>query len=521
MSNYDISAMPYDDKLPGWLTDRGAGVLLHPSSLPGEYGIGCLGKHAREWIDFLSDAGFSYWQMCPLGPTGFGDSPYQVFSSSAGNPYFIDLEIFLAKGYLSKEDLTLLNQFDPTEVNYGGLYQYFYPALRKIFHRFKQDPLSLEDQYGSIESFKNHHQDWLFPFAKFQSLKFLHNFKPWWEWNDDGEYHIIESALPKTCLAEFDFQVFLQYLFRSQWNELHQYAKSKKISLIGDLPIYVAPDSADIWANRELFQIDQNGNFKAVAGVPPDYFNQDGQLWGNPLYNWGTMESDGFNWWKKRIRNQLDLFEVIRIDHFRAFHDFWSIPSGSKTAQNGTWQKGPGFKFWQSIMTEFPELPFLAEDLGDISNGVRHLRKSIGLPGMAVLQFAFDGNSKNLYLPHNLSNDLVLYTGTHDNDTSNGWYDSINEQNRSFFRSYLNVDGTTPGWDLIRCSYRSVSQLVIILAQDLLSLGSEARFNTPGEPSGNWKWRMTQSQFDELKNHSARYLREQALLAGRIQEISK
>ena len=506
--------------LPNWLSNRGAGVLLHPSSLPGKYGIGSLGKQAREWLDFLSDAGFSYWQMCPLGPTGFGDSPYQVFSSSAGNPYFIDLEVLLAHGYLVQEDLLPLNQFDPTEVNYGALYQSFYPVVRKAFRNFIKDPSSLENRYGSIESFKELHQHWLISFAKFQSLKVLHNLKPWWEWNTEPEVHTIDSPLPRTCLEEFDFQIFLQYLFRNQWNDLHQYARSKEISLIGDLPIYVAPDSADTWANRELFQIAEDGCFKAVAGVPPDYFNENGQLWGNPLYNWEAMQPDRFEWWKTRIQNQLDLFEVIRIDHFRAFHDFWSIPSESNSAKNGNWQKGPGLEFWKNIMTEFPQLPFLAEDLGDISKGVLNLRKTIGLPGMAVLQFAFDGDPKNLYLPHNLSNDLVVYTGTHDNDTSLGWYNSLNEEHRSYFRRYLNVDGSAPGWDLIRCSYRSVSQLVIILGQDLLSLGSEARFNTPGKPSGNWKWRMTECQFHELKKHSAQYLREQALLTGRIAEKS-
>jgi len=506
---------PIDVGLPGWLSKRGAGVLLHPSSLPGGYGIGSLGREAYKWIDFLASSGFTYWQMCPVGPTGYGDSPYQVFSSSAGNPYFIDLTPLVELGYLDPSDLGSLSNQSSHFVDYGNLYTNFFPTLRIAHTNFLNNPEQLEEKYGSIESFKEIHAQWLEPFAKYQSIKAKNDFTPWWEWNPEDK-DATHAQLSGPLLEEYHFQVFQQYLFRAQWNELRQYAKVKKISLIGDLPIYVAPDSADTWHNRDLFQIDKNGKFEAVAGVPPDYFNENGQLWGNPLYNWEKLHTTQYDWWVHRIKDQLELFDVIRIDHFRAFHDFWSIPRNSDNAKLGKWEKGPGLAFWETIKSKFPTLPFLAEDLGEISKGVLKLRTSLGLPGMAVLQFAFDGNPKNAYLPHNLTKDLVLYTGTHDNDTSCSWYDLASEDIRSFFRSYLNIDGSTPGWDMLRCAYRSTSQLVIVPAQDLLSLGHEARFNTPGTAHGNWHWRMTAEQFGDLRNQSAQYLREQALLADRI-----
>jgi len=498
---------------PSWLSKRSAGVLLHPSSLPYGHGIGCLGEAAYQWIDFLRDAGISFWQMCPVGPTGYGDSPYQVFSSSAGNPYFIDWAPLVEFGYIQQDSLFSLTQSEAHQVDFGSLYENFDPLMKLAFSNFKRDSKPLVDRYGDLEQFKSKHASWLEPYATFQSLKSKNNLKPWWEWPAED---INASNDPSSAGNEFEFHCFLQFLFRSQWDELHQYSKSKKISLIGDLPIYVAPDSVDAWRNKELFQINELNEFTSIAGVPPDYFNEKGQLWGNPLYNWERNKEDDYKWWIQRIRDQLDLFEVIRIDHFRAFHDYWSIPKGSEDAVNGRWEIGPGIDFWKQVRMHFPDLPFLAEDLGDINKQVRQLRDSIGLPGMAVLQFAFDGNPKNLYLPHNLMRDVVLYTGTHDNDTSLGWYETADESSKSFFRSYLNIDGSTPGWDMLRHAYRSVSQLVVTPAQDLLSLGTDARFNKPGEASGNWNWRMTEAQFHHLRHHSTRYLREQAILAGRL-----
>ena len=499
-------------RLPEWLKDRSAGVLLHPTSLPGGHGIGCLGKEAYQWVDFLADAGFSYWQMCPVGPTGYGDSPYQVFASSAGNPYLVDWEPLLALGYIKPDELPASTQHE-NQVRYGDLYKSYYPAMRIAFRRFNQDPQPLIQRYGDFIDFITEAKDWLEPYGQFQALKSKNELKAWWLWPEKDKSG--DSLDRNEIKEEIIFQSFIQFIFRSQWNELHQYAQSKKISLIGDLPIYVAPDSADAWQNKNLFQISHRDEFTNLAGVPPDYFNEKGQLWGNPLYNWSENKKENYRWWIQRIKDQLELFEVIRIDHFRAFHDYWTIPQDSTDAISGKWERGPGLDFWSKVSKAFPSLPFLAEDLGDISKGVRKLRNDVGLPGMAVLQFAFDGNPKNLYLPHNLKQDMVLYTGTHDNDTSLGWYQSSSESAQSFFRSYLGVDGSTPGWDMLRHAYRSVSQLVIIPAQDLLSLGGDARFNTPGEASGNWNWRMSHAQFEVLRKHSTNYLKEQANLAGR------
>ena len=507
--------MTLDAKIPAWLKKRASGVHLHPTSLPGGNGVGCLGSRAFEWIDFLTDAGFSFWQMCPVGPTGYGDSPYQVFSSSAGNPYLIDLGPLLSNGLLLPDDIKELQCLSQESVDFEKLYHLFFPALRIAYKNFLNSPNIFENEYGNFNDFKSSHSDWLLPFAKYQAIKAQNELNPWWKWKKENIARTNNASIEEN-LPEYEFHIFLQYLFRGQWNQVHQYAKAKGISLIGDLPIYVAPDSADTWAHREYFQINDEGKFDAVAGVPPDYFNEDGQLWGNPLYNWDNLKNDGYEWWIKRIEEQLQLFEVIRIDHFRAFHDYWSIPMGSKTAKSGKWVKGPGLEFWNIIKQHFPELPFLAEDLGDISDGVRKLRTSVGLPGMAVMQFAFNGNPRNLYLPHNLTSDLVLYTGTHDNDTSCGWYNRTDEGSRSFFRGYLNVDGSTPGWDMLRNAYRSKSQLVVVPCQDLLSLGSEARFNTPGQPYDNWNWRMTPDQFSSLRNNSTQYLREQALITDRL-----
>jgi 4-alpha-glucanotransferase len=503
-------------KLPSWLSSRGSGVLLHPSSLPGAYGIGNFGEYARKWIDFLSEAGFTYWQTCPLGPTGFGDSPYQVFSSSAGNPYFIDWSSLVSVGYLTEEDLNPLTRLSDSQINFGSLYAVFFPILKKAYEVFQQRPDDIEDIYGSLSDFKNNNKHWLHSYASYQSIKQRNDLKPWWLWSEDDQDPENANHFSISDSHEYNFHVFAQYLFRSQWLLIKKYASAQDISIIGDLPIYVAPDSADVWFNRQLFQFSENGSFKAVAGVPPDYFNEMGQLWGNPLYNWDLMDQTDYGWWKERIQDQLELFDIIRIDHFRAFQDFWAVPSSCNDARGGTWELGPGLKFWNFMKECFPELPFLAEDLGDITDEVRSLRIAAGLPGMAVLQFAFDGSPENLYLPHNLQHDLVLYTGTHDNDTTLGWYHASDEDARSSFRCYLNVDGSSPSWDMLRLAYRSVSPLVIVPAQDLLSLGSEARFNTPGEPAGNWSWRMTVKQLDQLRRESSAYLRSQAELTGRL-----
>ena len=500
-------------QLPTWCSNRGAACLVHMTSLPSYFGIGNLGKHAYEFVDFLKASGFSSWQTCPVGPTGYGDSPYQVFSSFAGNPYLIDWEPLMTAGLIENYELEPLYQLPRDFVDYGLLYERFFPLARLAHSRFSENTKVLSELYGSYENFHVENQTWLPSYTGFQSYKKQFSSQPWWKWPKDHRTTFPVSAKN----TEYDFQVFLQYLFRGQWKKLRSYGNSLGISFIGDLPIYAAPDSSEVWADPALFQVDEKtGEFTHVAGVPPDYFNADGQFWGNPLYQWEVHQQDDFSWWMDRLAGQLELFDVVRIDHFRGFHDYWSIPNDSKDAKLGTWKKGPGLKFWKVAEKRFPELPFLAEDLGLISEQVRDLRDSAGLPGMAVLQFAFDGNTENLYLPHNLKESLVLYTGTHDNDTTQGWYESSSEEVRGNFRNYLNVSGDSAPWDLLRFAYRTISPLVVVPVQDLLSLGSEARLNEPGFAMGNWKWRLSETQLGDLFRESSSYLRLQAEIAGRL-----
>ena len=502
--------------LPSWISQRASGILLHITSLPSSYGIGNVGKDARAFVDFLNKAGFRYWQTCPVGPTGFGDSPYQVFSSFAGNPYLIDWDPLIDIGMIRYDELTALRELPANEVDYGTLYHSFHLPARLAFSRFSEFKQKLELLYGEMDSFSGENESWLVPYACFQALKQAESNKAWWEWPNSSRTLNGSLLAELRTSQEFGFQVFLQYLFWGQWKKLRAYANGRNVSLLGDLPIYEAPDSSEVWQRPELFQVDDASAFSHVAGVPPDYFNENGQYWGNPLYDWDRHEAEEYAWWMNRLTVQLKLFDVVRIDHFRGFHDYWSIPTETADARSGSWKRGPGMKFWEVARERFPALPFLAEDLGLISEEVRDLRRDAGLPGMAVLQFAFDGDAQNLYLPHNLENDLVLYTGTHDNDTTAGWYASASEEVRGNFRSYLTVDGSHPSWDMLRLAYRSIAPLVVVPAQDLLSLGSDARFNEPGHPFGNWKWRLTKMQLEQLVSESASYLAEQAKITGRL-----
>lgn len=507
--------------LPSWISQRAAGILLHLTSLPSSYGIGNLGKDARDFVDFLNRAGFRFWQTCPVGPTGFGDSPYQVFSSLAGNPYLIDWDPLIKIGMVNADELTALRELPENQVDYGTLYHAFYLPARLAFSRFSKFRNKLEPIYGELDSFLKENESWLVPYACFQALKQTESNKAWWEWPDSSRKPDAALLDELRTSEEFAFQVFLQYLFWGQWKKLRAYANGKNVSLLGDLPIYEAPDSAEVWHRPDLFQVNDASVFSHVAGVPPDYFNENGQYWGNPLYDWNHHEDHEYAWWMDRLAIQLKLFDVVRIDHFRGFHDYWSISTETSDARNGSWKNGPGMTFWKVARERFPALPFLAEDLGLISEEVRDLRRDAGLPGMAVLQFAFDGEPQNLYLPHNLENDLVLYTGTHDNDTSAGWYASASEEVRGNFRSYLNVDGSSPSWDMLRFAYRSIAPLVVVPAQDLLGLGSDARFNEPGHPFGNWKWRLSRAQLDRLESESAPYLAEQAKITGRLANLNE
>lgn len=501
-----------------WLDTRASGVLLHPTSLPGEFGIGTLGAEARTFVDFLAEAGFRYWQVCPLGPTGFGDSPYQGPSAIAGNPYLIDVMALADHGLLRRDVLGPLLFLPHDRVDFGGIYKLKRPILRQACDRAVEAKRS-PSPYGDYAAFKARHASWLEPFACFQALKDHHDGRSWIEWpRESADFaRAMASPLRRTLAPAIEAHMFQQYLFFGQWRELRAYAAARGVEIIGDLPIFVALDSADVWANPGLFQFDRKRNRPlAVAGCPPDYFSEDGQLWGNPLYDWDAMAADGYAWWLARLAACFELCDVVRIDHFRGFESNWSIPADAPTARTGAWRPGPGLAFFEAVRAAFPAARIIAEDLGDITPAVLELRERTGLPGMAVLQFAFGGDADNPYLPHNLRADQALYPGTHDNDTTVGWYRTAPPALADHVRRYLRVSGEDIAWDFVRASYAAVSRLAILPLQDLLGLGSEARFNTPGRAQGNWTWRHTPAQLARLRTHGAGYLRELAALHGRL-----
>ncbi len=458
-----------------------------------------------------------YWQLCPLGPTGFGDSPYQSFSAFAGNPYLIDWKPLTRAGLITADELEPLRRLPRDHTDFGMLYETFWPLMDRVATRY----LSRKPRpalYGNLEDFFEDHQDWLEPYAWFMVLKKAHFGGSWDVWGPNYRTFSVacKTGFPKD-LGQIAFwkEVFYQYLFWAQWKELKEYANALGIRIIGDLPIFISFDSSDLWSNPQLFQVDQKtGKLEAVSGVPPDFFSANGQLWGNPLYNWNAMKKDGFSWWMRRLAASFELYDIVRIDHFRGFHDFWKIPAKAETAIDGEWVNGPGFPFFQATREHFPDAKIIAEDLGELSPGVEVLRGQTGLPGMAVLQFAFDRPS-NAFLPHHHEQNLVVYSGTHDNDTSWGWFHQAPESTRDFFRRYLQVDGSSVPWDLIRAAYKSPARLAITPLQDLLSLGSEARFNTPGTDAGNWQWRYQPAQLQGLLESSGAYLRELAWITDR------
>lgn len=490
---------------------------MHPTAFPGEYGIGTLGREAREFLDFLSAAGIRYWQICPLGPTGFGDSPYQSFSAFAGNPYLIDMPELVEAGLVPEVDLNPLRTLPEDRVDFGEIYRIKRPILRLAYETWRRSP-GLKLPYGDFGSFKKTHAHWLEAYAYFQALKDHFDGQACLNWPPacaDFEA-ALKSPLHKQLANEIEAYRFYQYLFFGQWKKLRAHAAKCKIGIIGDLPIFVAPDSADLWAHPELFGLDtERRTLTALAGCPPDYFSADGQLWGNPLYDWDAMKRDDYAWWRSRLAANFDLFDVVRLDHFRGFDTYWSIPEGAKTAVKGEWLKGPGLDFFKSVARAFPKARIIAEDLGELAPSVHKLLDKTGLPGMAILQFAFGGEADNLYLPHNLAKNTILYPGTHDNDTTLGWYDSATTAVQDHVRRYFRIDGSEVAWDFIRTSYESVCSMVVIPLQDLLSLDSEARFNTPGQPAGNWSWRYDADQIKQLKQNSAPYLKELAELYGR------
>jgi 4-alpha-glucanotransferase len=519
-----MPSLPTPSKpLFNWLTSRSAGVLLHPTSLPGDQGIGTFEPEPLgHFLDFLSASGMRQWQVCPLGPTGYGDSPYQCFSAFAGNPYLIDLKALVQLGLLPAGELEVLRRLDEDRVNFGRLWELKWPMLAKAFERFQHLGRPLLP-YGSFESFKSENASWLAPYAIFRALKDHYLGAPWWEWPMETRRYAkaAHSPLIKRVAEETEAHAFYQYLFFGQWAEARKMAAARGIEIIGDLPIFVALDSADAWSAPHLFEISEaTGHPLAVAGVPPDYFSADGQLWGNPLYRWDVHEADGFAWWRSRLEASFKQADIVRIDHFRGFDEYWRIPAGAETAKTGEWMPGPGLAFFKALRDAFPAAKIIAEDLGEIGPSVGRLRDQAGLPGMAILQFAFGGDAGNLYLPHNHSANTIVYPGTHDNDTSLGWYASSGEKVRDHVRRYLRITGAEIGWDLIRASYASVGRMALFPMQDLLSLGTQARLNTPGAAQGNWQWRYTSRELEALEGGSARYLRSLSVLFGRTPDAA-
>lgn len=473
--------------------NRASGILLHPTSLPGRYGIGTLGEQAKKWIDFLHKSGQKYWQILPLGHTGFGDSPYQCFSTFAGNPYLIDPDILLNKGWISKYDLPI-SQKDDDLVDFGDIYLTKFVFLRKVFSNFKKNENS-ED----FDNFCEENKSWLDDYAIFMQLKDFNNGNPWLKWDD--KYRLRD----KKALLEFvkkeeggiAFYKFCQWLFFVQWNDIKQYANNSGVDIIGDIPLYVALDSADAWATPEVFQFNESRQPTHVAGVPPDYFSETGQLWGNPLYNWERLKERNFDWWVERVKASNDIYDIIRIDHFRGFEAYWSVPFEDETAMNGEWVKGPGNELFDVLKRELGNLPIIAEDLGVITEPVEKLRDDFDFPGMKILQFAFHSKDGNTYLPHNYQRNAIVYTGTHDNDTICGWYNTLEDFARDNVHTYLASDGDDIHWKMIRLAWASTAKIAIAPLQDFLGLGSKGRMNTPGIADGNWQWRFHEKDLTE------------------------
>jgi len=472
--------------------ERASGVLLHPTSLPSPYGLGDLGAGAYEFVDFLKAAKQKLWQVLPLGPTGYGDSPYQSFSSFAGNHYLISPDKLKEQGLLTDDDLLEKPQFDDRKVDFGLVITYKMGLLKKAFTVFKAK--ATPAQKTKLTKFNKANKEWLDDYALFAALKDHYNGAVWNSWakklvnRDPATLKEMEEKLAD----EINFYKFLQCEFFRQWGEVKTYANKAGIKIIGDIPIFVAGDSADVWANPSLYLLDADGNPTSVAGVPPDYFSETGQLWGNPLYNWDEHKKTGYAWWCERISAVLSMVDIVRIDHFRGFESYWSVPFGEKTAVNGKWVKGPGKTFFAALKKQLGSLPIIAEDLGEITKKVEELRLSQDLPGMRVLQFAFDDNETNVHLPHNFESSLtVVYTGTHDNNTSRGWYDEANDNERDYLRRFLNVSGEDVSWDLIRLAISTNAVYSIVPIQDIMNLGADDRMNTPGLASGWWGFRYT------------------------------
>jgi 4-alpha-glucanotransferase len=502
---------------------RTSGVLLHPTSLPSRFGIGDFGREAYRFVDFLAASRQSLWQVLPLGPTGYGDSPYQCYSAFAGNTLLISLEQLVTEGLLYADDLTNVPQFSDDRVDFQKAQNYKAPLLSRAFDNFKRSTNT--GLRAEFETFNQQQSAWLEDYALFRALKDANGGAAWNGW-EQGLVRREAQALAharEELRDAIEGQEFYQFLFFKQWSALKAYCHSAHIKLVGDIPIFVAQDSADVWTHPDQFKLDENGQPLYVAGVPPDYFSATGQLWGNPSYNWERMLADGFHWWIERVKATLQLVDIIRIDHFRGFAAAWEIPGADKTAVNGHWVNAPGRELFATIRRTLGELPILAEDLGVITPDVEALRDDFGFPGMRILQFAFGGDAHSRDLPHNYTPHVVVYTGTHDNDTTVGWFEShagegstrdaaeINRE-REFCLKYLDSDGHEIHWDMIRAALASVAETAIIPLQDVLGLGAEGRMNLPSTTSGNWNWRY---RSHALTDDLSRRLKEMTEVYGR------
>ncbi len=468
---------------------RASGILLHPTSLPGPHGVGDLGPAAYRFVDALAEAGQSYWQVLPLGPTGYGDSPYQTFSAFAGNPLLVSPELLVRDGLLPTQALDNLPSFPADEVDYGPVIPYKKGLLARSFAHFQGQ--ANQAQWDDLGRFTAANAAWLTDFALFMAIKEAHGGVQWTSWAPELVRRDPEALREWRSRLEAGvrLQAYEQYLFFGQWTALRRYANRRGVRLIGDAPIFVAHDSADCWGHPELFHLNADGLPTVVAGVPPDYFSETGQLWGNPLYRWEALAATGYSWWVERLRTAFSLVDLLRLDHFRGFAAYWEIPAAAPTAQTGVWRPAPGAAMLDAARAALGALPIIAEDLGVITPDVEALRDRYGFPGMSILQFAFGSGPRNPYLPHNFKQASVVYTGTHDNDTTAGWYATASEEERHHAREYLASDGSRIVWDLVRLGLASVADTAITPLQDLLELGSAARMNRPGVPGGNWRWR--------------------------------
>lgn len=478
---------------------RVSGILLHPTSLPSPYGIGDLGQAAYDFIDFLKASGQHLWQTLPLTPTGFGDSPYQGFSAFAGQPLLISPKHLVELGLLYEHELGDCPVGDETSVDYGSIIPWKTHILNLAFSRFQERDTS--ELWVEYEVFLCDHSFWLEDYALYMSCKDLHDGREWLAW--DPAYRTpndqTKKELKERLQGRMKYYYFVQFIFYKEWMSLKAYANKNGIEIIGDIPLFLSLDSADVWANQDLFQLDSEGFPTVVAGVPPDYFSETGQLWGNPLYNWEKQKTDGFKWWIARVRHQLQLTDYLRIDHFRGLESYWAIPYGEETAINGTWVPGPGADLFVAIENALgKDLPIIAEDLGIITPEVEALRDQFGFPGMRILQFGFDSQEESTFLPHQFTTaNCVCYTGTHDNNTTKGWYASASEYSRDKVRYYMNTDGYNIHWDFLRTCLGTIATYAIIPLQDVLGIGEEGRMNTPGVGTNNWAWRYQRDALSE------------------------